>query len=316
MKSLRTLAAVTAVFGYLLVALSPVVRITGSGLGCGDHWPLCNGRLIPPLDNLPVAIEWGHRLAVAGLTVLVVALLVLAWVRRREPGVAGPGGVLRPAVLAALLLVVQSLLGAVTVWLALPPAVVVVHLANAMALLATLCVAAFRAHRALAGPPAPVSSPAWRSTVVAAVMAAVVLLLGALTANLGAGFACSGFPLCNGRLWPSAGGGGLAHIQWMHRLIAYALFLHVIGMVGRAGRRHEPGGYRVALWLVLLALVAQITVGAAMVRAHLPMALRVAHGAVGALVWVAMVGLTWVAAHRDAAWQPDSGGSARRGSLD
>jgi heme A synthase len=304
MKLLRTLAAVTAAFGYLLVALSPVVRITGSGLGCGDHWPLCNGRLIPPLDNLPVMIEWGHRLAVLGLSVLVVALLVTAWVRRREPGGAGPGGVLRPAVLAALLLVVQSLLGAVTVWLKLPPAVVVVHLANAIALLATLCVAALRAHRALAGPPAPASSPAWRSAVVAAVMTAVVLLLGALTANLGAGFACSGFPLCNGRLWPSAGGGGLAHIQWMHRLIAYALFLHVIGMVARGGRRREPASYRAALWLVLLVLAAQVTVGAVMVLHHLAMPLRVAHGAVGALVWVAMVGLTWIAARHDAAWQP------------
>ena len=299
MRSLRTLAAVTAAFGYVLVALSPIVRITGSGLGCGDHWPLCNGRIIPPLDDLPVMIEWGHRLAVVGLSVLVAALFLTAWLRRGAPGVAGPGGVLRPVVLAALLLVVQSLLGAVTVWLELPPAVVVVHLANAMALLAALCVAALRAHRAVAGPTAPASAPAWRSAVVAAVMAAVALLLGALTANLGAGFACSGFPLCNGRLWPAAGG-GLAHIHWMHRLIAYGLLLHVIGMVARARGRHEPDGFMAALWLVLGLLVAHVTVAAIMVLQHLPMPLRVLHAALGALVWVGLVGLVGVAARTSA----------------
>jgi heme A synthase len=297
MKSLRALAAVTATFGYLLVALSPIVRITGSGLGCGDHWPLCNGRLIPPLNDLPVMIEWGHRLAVVGLSVLVAALFLTAWLRRAVPGVSGPGGVLRPVALAALLLVVQSLLGALTVWLKLPPAVVVVHLANAMALLAALCVAALRAHRAVAGPAAPASAPAWRSSVVAAVMAAVTLLLGALTANLGAGFACSGFPLCNGRLWPSAGG-GLAHIQWMHRLIAYGLFLHVIGMVARARGRHEPEGFAMTLWLVLGLLVAHVTVAAIMVLQHLPLPLRVAHAALGALVWVGLVVLVWLGGGR------------------
>ena len=295
MRTLRALAAVTAAFGYLLVALSPIVRITGSGLGCGDHWPLCNGHIIPPLDDLAVMIEWGHRLAVVGLSILVAALFLTAWLRRAEQGVSGPGGVLRPVVLAALLLVVQSLLGAITVWLALPPAIVVVHLANAMALLAALCVAALRAHRAVAGPAAPPSRAAWRSAVVAAVMAAVALLLGALTANLGAGFACTGFPLCNGRLWPSAGG-GLAHIQWMHRLIAYGLFLHVIGMAVRARTRHEPEGFTTALWLVLGLLAAHVTVAAIMVLQHLPMPLRVLHAALGAAVWVTLVVLVWLGA--------------------
>jgi heme A synthase len=295
MRSLRALAAITAAFGYLLVALSPIVRITGSGLGCGEHWPLCNGHLFPPLDDLAVTIEWSHRLAVVGLTVLVAALLLATWLRRDAPGVRGPGGVLRPAALAALLLVTQSLLGAVTVWLRLPPAIVVVHLANAMTLLAALCVAALRAHRAVVGPAAPASAAAWRSAVVAAVMAGVALLLGALTANLGAGYACGGFPLCNGRLWPAAGG-ALPHIHWMHRLIAYGLFLHVIGMVARSRRRLEPEGFTAALWLVLGLLVAQVTVAAIMVLGHLPMSARVLHAGLGALVWATLVLLVSLAA--------------------
>src|SRR5712691_2711268 len=55
------LAWTAATFTYLLIILGAIVRITGSGLGCGEHCPLCNGKLRPPLD-LPTMIEYGHRL--------------------------------------------------------------------------------------------------------------------------------------------------------------------------------------------------------------------------------------------------------------
>src|SRR2546423_7991600 len=58
------LAWLAATCTYLLIILGAIVRITGSGLGCGEHWPLCNGRLLPPLD-LPTLIEYGHRLVAA-----------------------------------------------------------------------------------------------------------------------------------------------------------------------------------------------------------------------------------------------------------
>ena len=134
MKPLRRLAFVTAAFAYALIVLGAVVRVTGSGLGCGDQWPLCQGRLIPPLNDVPTVIEWSHRLVAAAVSVLVVALAAAALAKRREPGVVSPGGPLRPALLALGLLVVQVLLGAVTVWLALPPPVITVHLATALAL--------------------------------------------------------------------------------------------------------------------------------------------------------------------------------------
>ena len=79
------LAWAAAVATYLLIILGAIVRITGSGMGCGDHWPLCNGSLLPPLD-LPTMIEYGHRLAAAAVSVLVVALAVYAWWLQREGG--------------------------------------------------------------------------------------------------------------------------------------------------------------------------------------------------------------------------------------
>src|SRR2546423_1471796 len=79
------LAWTAATFTYLLVILGAIVRITGSGLGCGEHWPLCHGKLLPPLD-LPTMIEYGHRLAAAAVSGLVTALAADAWWLR--PGAA------------------------------------------------------------------------------------------------------------------------------------------------------------------------------------------------------------------------------------
>src|SRR5881394_3075294 len=78
------LAWLAATCTYLLIILGAIVRITGSGMGCGEHWPLCNGRLLPPLD-LPTLIEYGHRLAAAAVSVLVGALAAYAWWPRHRP---------------------------------------------------------------------------------------------------------------------------------------------------------------------------------------------------------------------------------------
>ncbi|HEY6809434.1 MAG TPA: COX15/CtaA family protein, partial [Gemmatimonadales bacterium] len=86
MRRHRRLAWAAATAAYLLIILGAVVRITGSGLGCGDHWPLCNGHFLPPLD-LPTWIEWSHRLVAALVSILVVALAVETWLRRRPHGV-------------------------------------------------------------------------------------------------------------------------------------------------------------------------------------------------------------------------------------
>ncbi|HSR89986.1 MAG TPA: COX15/CtaA family protein, partial [Gemmatimonadales bacterium] len=75
------LAASALVIG--LITLGGVVRITGSGLGCGDHWPLCDGQWFPPLD-LPTLIEISHRWVAALVTVAVFALFAVAWRRHRK----------------------------------------------------------------------------------------------------------------------------------------------------------------------------------------------------------------------------------------
>jgi len=276
------LAWAAAACTYLLIILGAIVRITGSGMGCGNHWPLCNGRLLPPLD-LPTLIEYAHRLAAVAVSVLVVLLAALAW-RLPEtahisngPLTARPSAIdaasLRDRATAAYLglglLVLQVVLGAVTVKLALPPWTVILHLGTAMLLLAALIVAA-RSSR---------SVPRSGAGFVALALGFATVLAGALTANLGAASACLGFPLCNGQLAPE--GNSLQHVHWTHRLLAYTLFAYTLWWAARTRRAWT--------WGVVALVILQVAVGAVMVLLALPPPLQAAHVAVGAAVWAALV---------------------------
>ena len=260
----RRLAWSAAGACYALVVLGGVVRITGSGLGCGNHWPLCNGHLLPPLD-VPTLIEYGHRLVAAAVSVLVAGLALVTWRLRRGADRRLQSAPNRVAYVALGLLVLQITLGAITVKLDLPPWTVILHLGTAMLLFATLLDAARGT---------PGSRPGLVNTVVPALVL-VTVLLGALTANLGAASACLGFPLCNGQLIPD--GNRFQYIQWTHRLVEYSLVIAAVVWAVRSGAR----GPR---WVVALVLV-QVGVAALMVLGGLPEPLRIAHVAVGAAVW-------------------------------
>ncbi len=264
----RVLAWTTAATTYLLIVLGTVVRVTGSGMGCGDDWPVCHGRLIPPLSDTATFIEWNHRLLAAIVSVLVALLAAVTWLERRGAGSGErpvPG---RAGYVALGLLVLQVLLGAVTVKLELPPWTVILHLGTAMVLLATLLVAASGR-----------STPASRTGLVAAALGLVTVLFGALTANLSAATACVGFPLCNEQLVPA--GNYLQHIHWTHRLLAYGLFVYLIVWALRARGRGPL--------LVLGLAVLQVVIAAIMVLHGVPAPLQVVHAAVGTAVWVGLV---------------------------
>jgi len=257
-RRFTTLAWSAAACTYLLIVLGAIVRITGSGMGCGDHWPLCNGHLFPPLNDIGTVIEWSHRLVAALVSALVVGLAAYDW------WLPSPRQPVRPSYVALGLLVVQVLLGAITVKLELPPWSVVLHLGTAMLLLATLIVAATG------------SFPSYRPWLAAFLaLSFVTVLFGALTANLGAAAACGGFPLCNGQVWVTAG--PLALIQWIHRLLAYALAIVAVVWALRAPSR--------ASFVVLALIVVQIGIGAATVLLGLPSGLQAGHVAVGTAVW-------------------------------
>jgi heme A synthase len=240
------------------------------------------------------------------LSLAIVALVVAAWVKRREPGVAGPGGVLRASLLAIVLVVVAALFGAVTVKMGLHPWVVVTHLGIAMALRAVLVAAVVRAGGFGALSTAEPSQRTLRGARAAAGLTFLALVLGALTANTpGAPLSCQGFPLCSvtrdgARLGvhvpvplvvAAQPDGAPLVIQVTHRIVAFLLLGHLIGVAIGVRKRAEPRPIRVAAWTALGIVTLQILVAAALVEMHLPASLRSIHQAIGTALWISVVTL-------------------------
>jgi heme A synthase len=292
MLTIRRLAYLALLLGFAQVVFGAVVRITGSGMGCGDHWPDCFGSYTPEHSAPSLLVEISHRYGAAALSLAIIALALAAWMKRKEPGVAGPGGVVRPSLLALLLVIVAALFGAVTVKMQLHPLVVVTHLAIAMALLAVLVVVVVRA-----GGAGAITVPARygrtvRAGIAAAALTFLALIFGALTANTaGAAVACQGFPWCR----TITESGVPLYIQVTHRIIAFLLLGHLIGIVVGVRRRGENRAVRIAAMTSLSTVVLQILVAATMVELHLPPTLRSLHQALGAALWISVVGLTALA---------------------
>jgi cytochrome c oxidase assembly protein subunit 15 len=299
MHTLRRLGLVALFLGFVQVVFGAIVRITGSGLGCGDHWPDCFGSFTPAHRGVALLIELSHRYGAAALSLAVLALFIAAWMKRDEKGIRGSGGVMAPAGAALVLVIVAALFGAVTVKLGLATWVVVTHLAIAMTLLAVLVEAIVRSggftRRSL---PRPAEASRSLSTARAALaIALLTLVFGALTANTpGAPVACGGFPWCRTEMIP----GTPLTIQLFHRVLAILLFGHLIGMM-LAARKREPGSPVARAAMTAFALVTvQLLVGAALVEMHLPMGLRSFHQAMGTLVWIAVASVHSLARPRGA----------------
>ena len=292
MRTIRSIGYVALLLGFAQVVFGAIVRITGSGMGCGDHWPDCYGAFTPTHDAATLLVEISHRYGAAALSIAIFALAAVAWSKRRDLAVAGAGGVLRPSLLAILLVVIAALFGAATVKLALNPLVVVTHLAIAMTLLAVLVVVVVRAGGFGGGSVPARYGRTLRSGRAAAGLTFLALVFGALTANTaGAAVACQGFPWCRSI---AVHGGPLA-IQITHRLIALLLLGHLIGVSIGVRRRDETRAVRTAASIALALVVLQVLIAAAMVEMHLPPALRSLHQAVGTALWIAVVTLTALA---------------------
>lgn len=295
MTLLRRLAGVSLLAALGHVIFGGFVRISGSGMGCGDHWPKCYGYWFPPLDRPDLVIEVFHRYFAATLSTVVAILLLVSILRRAERGVAGKGGVFRASALAFGIVIIAAALGAVTVnyrndWWA-----TLAHKAVAMSLLATLSVAWMRA----GGLPSLtavserlVSSKTIKASTVAAVLALLTVMMGGMVAKwTGASVACVGFPLCgDGSL-----GGGAQHIQLTHRILAYFTAFHVVFMATAIMRRREHATITMLAGIAAVIVVLQIVFGAVMVLGGFPIVIRSLHQATGVLLWVATLMLTYAA---------------------
>lgn len=284
MKTLRRLSYLSLVIAYIQIVFGAIVRITGSGLGCGNHWPRCLGTWLPDLGNAQTGIELTHRLLGTLLGISIILLLGFAWRESRRNESARP--VFRGALLSLILVVVVGLLGREAVKMGLEPYIIVVHLIGAVSLLAILATTAMRAggfgaDASLAG----VQPKTFRAAGAGVALAFLVLVMGAMTANIpGAAASCGGFPWCRTGV---ASGPGL-HIQLTHRVLAFLLLFHMMGVAIGIAKRGAPKAVARAVRISFGLILLQVFIAAALVEMHLPRGLQSLHQAVGTLVWLSI----------------------------
>lgn len=293
----------------LVILFGAWVRISGSGAGCGQHWPTCQGEVLHVPRTVATATELTHRL-MSGVS--------LAWVllaARRTRAHAGPGSLARRAAHWSVLFIVgEALVGALLVLAglvgdnaSLARAVVMgLHLVNTCFLVAAVAANAWFTARPDA---ALVRATFERSFRVALGAFLIVASAGAVTA------------LGDTVLPPSVGdvGSHLAHDldrrahfleQWraVHPLLALGLAALLVWIAVAAVRR-DRAGTRLGRGL-LAALVGQVTLGALNVALSAPGWLQIAHLAVSNALWLLLV-LAYLSARTVRARPlPVAGGSA------
>src|SRR6266566_2058677 len=130
-RLIRIFAYGSVVSTYILIVIGGYVTTSNSGLGCGESWPLCKGAVLPSLNNPEVAIELTHRLFNSVVGVFILGLAIVAWTRYRKAS-----NIVLLSTTSLVALVVQVVLGMVTVTTSLNPIVSDAHLALASAILA------------------------------------------------------------------------------------------------------------------------------------------------------------------------------------
>lgn len=288
-RTISRFAWLTLGWNVLVILWGAWVRASGSGAGCGSHWPLCNGEVVPTDPAIETLIEVTHRATSGIALILVVALLIV--VCREFPR----GAVARRGAWWSLVFILaEALLGAALVIFGLvvddaSPArawVVGFHLCNTFLLLGALTLTALWT----GGEPAPrwATAPALRGLALAAVGG--LLVVGATGAISALGDTL--FPV-------SSLAGGLAQdldpdshlllrLRALHPLVAVAVALVLVQLASSVRRRPHPAAARRANWLTTLVFL-QIIVGGLNVILLAPTWLQLAHLAIADGVWIALV---------------------------
>lgn len=270
------------------------VRATGSGAGCGDNWPLCNGGWIPRNPQLHTIVEFTHRITsgpMLGLLVIGLAVLAFRLFPRRH-------AVRRFAALAVIFTITEALIGAALVLLGHVAAntspnrayTLAVHLVNTLVLLACLALTAWFAAPAGGRTEAAAAQPVSRTLAACALLAFLTVGVAGAIAALGDTLFPSG-SLAQGirqDLLPSAH--IFLRLRIWHPVLAVLLGCFLIGFALAIviHKKPAPAARRLALSVVFLTL-AQAASGAVNVLLLAPVWMQITHLFVADLLWIALV---------------------------
>ncbi len=283
-----TYAWTVLVLNLAVIVWGAFVRASGSGAGCGEHWPLCNGQVLPTAPVNATVIEFAHRLT-SGVAVISVVLLAI-WAFRAFPK---GYGVRRAALLTVLAIFIESAIGAGLVLLRLVGSNesfsrgvwLGAHLINTLFLLAALSMTAWQASNADRQTEEQVQlSPValWISLVgflIAGILGTFAALGDTLTVStsVAAGLQADFSPLSN----------IFVRLRVLHPVVAGALGIGLLLLAFRA-IASRPRATRLSIALASLVLV-QFAVGFANIALKTPILIQLLHLLVADLLWVAFV---------------------------
>jgi heme a synthase len=256
----RLLAWSSFVGMFLVLLAGALVTKTGSGRGCGDDWPLCNGKFVPAY-TLESLIEYSHRFVTGIVGIIVVVTFWYTWryLRHHREAVAYAGGTL-------LFTIVQALMGAAAVKWPQQPAVMALHFGISLLAVASSMLLVAWCYR-VDKKTEPASSRHLSKWIYIAawgiwIYCYGVVYLGAYIRHTGTEGACMGWPLCNGELIPYLY--GASGIVFAHRAAAAVLLLLLAGLhifVRRAALKSRRSDWRAGTVVALALTMAQIVSG-------------------------------------------------------
>lgn len=290
-------AWVTLAVTILVIVWGAVVRATGSGAGCGSHWPLCNGDVVPLDPTVETVIEFVHRVTSGG--VMIMALGLLLWARR----VFGVGHQARRwAAITFVFMLIEAGIGAGIVLLELVgddasvarAAYVGGHLVNTLLLVGAMLTTIWWASR---GTPSPTMGHMFAETTRGLSAALLALLVVAATGAVVA-LGDTLFPHASLAEGIAADFDATAHflirLRIWHPVMAA---LTALGLILLVSRGEAPG---LTGRLVVAAVVAQTLLGISNLLLLAPLPLQMAHLVMSNLLWMTVV-WAWLDARQTAA---------------
>lgn len=182
-RSVQRAALASVVASIAIVVTGGIVRVTGSGLGCPE-WPTCTGSTLAPTAEMGLhgVIEFGNRLLTGVLCAVVGWVIITARLQRTPMPT-----VLRGAWAQFWVVVLNAVVGGITVWMRLSPYIVAAHFLAAMLLLTTAVITWYQARRhGETGPPPAALPPSCRTASVALLAVnALLVVVGTLATGSG-----------------------------------------------------------------------------------------------------------------------------------
>lgn len=278
----------------LVIVWGAVVRATGSGAGCGSHWPLCNGEVVPLAPTVSTVIEFVHRLTSGVVMLLAVGLVVMA--RRTFPA----GHLSRKwAGISLIFMLIEAAIGAGIVLLelvegnasALRAGYVGGHLVNTLLLVAAMTTTIWAADERTGAVPMPAAAPGFTAAMAAMLVVAATGAIVALgdtlfpSASLAEGLAADLDPTAH----------FLIRLRIWHPVVAAAVASYLFWL---AWRHPAFAGDSMATprQLVMFLIAAQVGLGVVNLLLLAPLTLQMAHLLGSNLLWIALV-WSWNEAH-------------------